>query len=210
MGNHIAYSQTDLIINHRIYSDYLQLGIDDGWSSNDKQDNFKLMMEITKYTNTPITKATILDVGCGTGDFVAYLSNKKIKEYVGIDIFGPAIEKARQKFPQHTFIYDDFLKYNFRKKFDFVFCSGALTTNLETDNYEMLESWIWKMWRLAQKGVVFNFLTADDQKSGDLFFYEPARVIEICKKQAPQAKIETITTSAGMGNIFQELHVFLI
>lgn len=209
MRNQLTYSSTDLINNHRIYSDYLQLGIDDGWGKEDKLENFKVMLEITQLTNYPIKGSTILDVGCGTGDLVSYLSTKEIKEYTGIDVFEPAIEKARQKFPDETFIADDFLHYNFKKQFDFIFCSGALTTNLDTDNYKIITFWILKMWQLAKRGVVFNFLTAENQKSNDLFFYEPDRVFNICQNQIPQAKIETVTTSAGMGNNFQEIHVFL-
>lgn len=209
MADHTSYSPQDMITNHRIYSDYLQLGIDDGWGIQDKKENFHLMMKITDFTKMPIQEATILDVGCGTGDLVQFLSNKQSTDYVGIDIFEPAIEKARQKFPQYTFIADDFLKYTFQQKFDFVFCSGALTTRLDTDNYAILNSWIPKMWQLAKRGVVFNFLFADDAKSSDLFFYDPDRVITICKAKIPEAKIETITTSAGMGNAFHEIHVFL-
>lgn len=204
-----TYSPQDQIINHRIYSGFLQLGIDDGWGTQDKKENFSLMMKITDYAQHPIKGATILDIGCGTGDLVSYLSNGQIKSYTGIDVFEPAIEKARQKFPFNKFIVGDFLSFNFKKQFDFVFCSGALTTNLDTDNYEVLSSWIPKMWQLAKRGVVFNFLFANNAKNTDLFFYDPDRVLTICKTTIPEAKIETITTSAGMGNAFHEMHVFL-
>lgn len=209
MGNNTAYSSTDLITNHRIYSDYLRLGLDDGWGRQDKLENFTLLIKIADFTGTSIKGSTILDVGCGTGDLVSYLSDKQIKEYTGIDVFAPAIEKAQEKFPQNKFITGDFLKYNFRNKFDFVFCSGALTTNLKTDNYEVLKSWIPKMWQVSKKGVVFNFLFADDSESSDLFYFDQNRVLEICRTQIPDAKIATITTSAGMGNFFHEMHVFL-
>lgn len=209
MGSQTKYTPQDLINNQRIYSGFFQLGIDDGWSSSDKKGNFTVMIQISDLTNTPIKNATILDVGCGTGDLVGFLLDKGIKKYSGIDIFAPAIEKARQKYPQYRFIAGDFLKQTFQQKFDFVFCSGALTTKLDTDNYEILTSWIPKMWSFAQKGVGFNFLIENGADSGDLFFYDPNRVFKICRKQIPQAKIESITTSAGMGNDFQELHVFL-
>lgn len=205
----LTYSSTDLINNHRIYSDYLQLGIDDGWGKLDKLENFDLLMKIADFADTPIQGATILDAGCGTGDLVLYLSNKQIKKYTGIDVFEPAIEKAREKFPRQTFIADDFLKHTFREKFDFVFCSGALTTPLDTNNYAILASWIPKMWQLSRKGVVFNFLIDNGQKTTDLFLYNTDRVLALCKTQVPEANIKTITTSAGMGSMFQEMHVYL-
>lgn len=209
MGNYTTYSPQDQITNHRIYSGFLQLGIEDGWGRHDKLENFHLMMKISEFTKTPLNDSTILDVGCGTGDLVATLSEKRIKDYVGIDIFQPAVEKARQKYPQYKFIMDDFLKHTFRRKFDFVMCSGAMTTRLDTDNYDIITSWIPKMWQLAKRGVVFNFLIANNSESSDLFFYDPNRVLEICRAYIPEARIETLTTSAGMGNSFHEMHVYL-
>ncbi len=203
------YTYSDEIRNSRIYNEFLQIGFDDGWSRNDKWDNFRMLMDICRFTDTPIQGTTVLDVGCGTGDLVQFLADKNIKEYVGIDIFEPAVAKAREKFPDEKFIVKDFLRHRFRKKFDFVFCSGALTTNLASNNYDMITLAIRKMWRLAKKGVGFNFLMGEGSGGNTLFLYDPARVIATCKALAPQAKIATITTSAGSGKEIQEMHVFL-
>ena len=203
------YTSSDEIKNSRIYNEFLQIGFDDGWSRNDKWDNFTMLMDICRFTDTPIQGTTVLDVGCGTGDLVQFLANKDIKDYVGIDIFEPAVAKAREKFPDAKFIVKDFLTYRFRKRFDFVFCSGALTTNLESNNYDMITSAIGKMWHLAEKGVSFNFLFGDSSGGNTLFLYDPVRVIAICQTQAPEATIATITTSAGFGKEIQEMHVFL-
>lgn len=205
----ISYSPQDMINNHRIYSLYLQIGVDDGWDKKDKWENFTILTKITKLTRTSLQGSTILDVGCGTGDMVQFLSDKGIKEYVGVDIFTPAIQKASRKFSGYTFIAGDFLKLSFRKKFDFVFCSGALTTPLEIDNYEIIIPWILKMWKIAKKGVAFNFLIDNKACKDTLFLYNPKRVIEICKEYIPEANLQTITTGAGSSNTLQEMHVFL-
>ena len=204
----ITYSPQDKINNSRIYTQFLQIGLDDGWGRKDKQENFELLMKIFTFTNTPISGSTLLDVGCGTGDFVQFLSDKKVKEYVGVDIFEQAIEKAKDKFPEYTFTHGDFLKLDF-KKFDFVVCSGALTTELDTDNYEIVQSWIPKMWHIAKKGVAFNFLIEDYSDVTNLFLYEPAFILSVCNDLFPKPKIKTITTPAGGDNRLQEMHVFL-
>ncbi len=209
MRKQIRYSPQDKINNHRIYSLYLQIGVDDGWSKKDKWENFKTLVEIAALTRTSLQGSAILDVGCGTGDMVQFLENKNIKEYVGVDIFSPAIEKAQQKYPDQKFIAEDFLRLSLKKKFDFVFCSGALTTVLETDNYEILQPWISKMWKLAKIGVAFNFLVDNKANEDTLFLYDPERVIGICKEIAPEAHIKTLTTDAGSGNSLQKMHIFL-
>lgn len=206
---HIHYSIQDMIINHRIYSFYLQLGLDDGWDKNDKWENFSIFTKISNLTGTALKDATILDVGCGTGDMAQFLSDKNIKEYMGVDIFEPAIEKAKERFPNHTFIAGDFLTLSIKKKFDFVFCSGAMTTKLDSDNYEIIKPWIMKMWRIAKKGVAFNFLLDNNLPDDILFLYNPNRVLEICRQSVPKANLQSITTDAGSGNRLQEMHVFL-
>lgn len=205
----MKYSVQDTINNHRIYTKFMQLGIDDGWEKRDKRENFELLLDITHLSHYPIENASILDVGCGTGDLVQFLKDKHIKKYVGIDIFEPALEKARKKFPDQKFINGDFLQYKFKRKFDFVFCSGALTTKLESDNYQILKSWIPKMWSLAKKGAVFNFLIENEISDNYLFLYQPQKVIKTCKETVPDAIITTIITDAGSDNSLQEMHIYL-
>lgn len=206
--NITKYSNQDLLINHRAYNLFSQIGMNDGWTHQDKWENFAIFMDISRLTHTPFKGSNILDVGCGTGDLVKFLSDKEIKDYVGVDVFEPAIEKAKDRFPDKKFIAGDFLKLHFRKKFDFVYCSGALTTHLDTNNYDVIKSWIPKMWDLAKKGVVFNFLM-EDNNTDILFYYDPKKVLEICETYMPQARIHTVTTDAGSGDGSKEMHVFL-
>jgi ubiquinone/menaquinone biosynthesis C-methylase UbiE len=204
-----SYTQQDKINNHRIYSLFLQMGMDDGWSQQDKWENFAVFMQLIYLIQSSLVNSTVLDVGCGTGDFVRFLSDKDIRGYMGIDIFEPAIEKAKERFPHNTFIAGDFLTLQMRETFDFVYCSGTLTTKLDTNNYTLLPHWISKMWQVAKKGVVFNFLIKDYTGSDILFLYNPQRVLKICKIYIPQAHIITLTTDAGSGDGSQEMHVLL-
>jgi len=65
----------------------------------------------------------ILEIGCGTGDFVAALNPRR---GVGIDISSEMIRIAKEKFPKHTFIEMDAENLYFTEKFDFVIMSDIV------------------------------------------------------------------------------------
>jgi SAM-dependent methyltransferase len=210
-NKHNKYSPEDNSINARIYNGFLQLNLDDGWSRFDKFENFEYLIKLAEYSSYPLNKATILDVGCGTGDLYFFLQKYGIKEYTGIDIFEDAVNKAGQKYPEGKFIVGDFLEYPENIKFDFVFCSGAMTTKLSSNNYKIIETWIPKMWEMSKKGIAFNFLVEqfDGQNFGSLFLYNAERVFEIIRQKIPQAQIKTFITPAGAGDTLDEMHVYL-
>lgn len=199
-------SEKDKEINTKIYQEYEKLHMEDGWGEAHKLRNFKQMLYILELTNEQLDGKSCLDVGCGSGDLSVLLRKLGAKEYLGIDMYEPAIQSARQKYPRETFILDDFLKIKLSKIFDYVFCSGSLTVKLATDNYEFLEATVAKMWKATRIGLVFNILTDEDRSPDkDLFFYNVDKVLNICRKIAPQAKIETFRHPTEA-----EIHVYIM
>lgn len=61
--------------------------------------------------------ASILEIGCGTGDLLNSLNPKR---GVGIDISPRMVEQARIKFPNLEFKVDDLEKLQIEEKFDYV------------------------------------------------------------------------------------------
>lgn len=204
------YSREDIYKNNSLYKTFLELSIDDGWSYDDKINNFELLTKIEEFTNTPLSHHSILDVGCGTGDLYEYLLQHEDITYTGVDIFEAGVKKAQQKFPDGHFIVQDFLTMK-NAKYDFVFSSGALTTKLHSNNYDILFAWVNKMWEIARVGVVFNVLLEryDGDYSYNLFVYNRQKVLELTAKAASKARMKIITTDAGSGDGTQELHVYL-
>lgn len=204
------YSPADIKKNNSLYKTFLSLSIDDGWSYADKIENFEQMCKIGEYTDTPLSHHSVLDVGCGTGDFYEYLQQFEDVDYTGIDVFDGGIKKAAQKFPGAKFITEDFLTADL-DKYDFIFSSGALTTKLHSDNYEILFEWVKKMWSLTKVGMVFNVLL--ERYKGDysynLFVYNRQRVLELTAKAASKAKMKTLVVDAGSGDGTEEMHIFL-
>lgn len=175
----------EILNNTKVYDDYhREHKMDDGWLPGNKNENFHLLTRLVELTGIPFSGSTCLDVGCGTGDLSLFLRKLGIKKYLGVDIYEPSIKKARIKYPDETFIHDDFLAATIRRKFDYAFCSGGLTIKLpERDNYTFLQASIEKMWKLTRIGIAFNILTDDDDDPDeDLFFYSQTKVEAICRQ----------------------------
>ena len=122
---------------------------------------------------------SILDVGCGFGDYFNYLKNRGINvEYCGIDLTDKIVETARRKNPDACIIHDNILNMSEDKKFDYVVSlgfNGVKTGN----NWETLIKVLDKMWNLSKKGIVYNavstFATIQDEL---IYFVPPAKVID--------------------------------
>ncbi|HSW97329.1 MAG TPA: class I SAM-dependent methyltransferase [Candidatus Saccharimonadales bacterium] len=198
-------SHQDKQIHTTVYKEYARLHMEDGWADNHKLENFKLMMHLIELTDTSLDTTACLDVGCGTGDFSAFARKFGTKQYLGIDVYEPAIIKARRKYPKEQFILGDFLAIPIDQAFDYAFCSGGLSIKLDTDNYAFLEAIITKMWQLIKIGLVFNMLIdTDTNPDPDLFFYHPPKVLEICKRIGTNAKIEI-----KQHPVRAEMHVYM-
>ncbi len=65
--------------------------------------------------------SSVLEVGCGTGEFAKDLIQKNLTNYLGVDISEQAIEVANSKVnhPNFKFIATDFLKVDIDTKFDY-------------------------------------------------------------------------------------------
>src|SRR4051794_20738687 len=117
-------TKEDIKHNAKMYDIYHeQFKMDDGWLPGNKEDNFEYMMRLMEFTGVPLSGTSCLDVGCGTGDLSLFLRKRGIKNYTGYDIYTPSLKKAHKKYPNETFILEDFLAAPIRKKFHYVFCS---------------------------------------------------------------------------------------
>lgn len=146
----------DLILEHgdKIYA------LD--WKSKESQ---KLRYHIFEDTFEMCDKKedfSVLDVGCGFGDFYGFLREQGYKfDYTGYDISPKILEIAKRKYPQVKFELKDILEAKDLKRFDYVFCSGAF--NIRFDDEETHMSWVTamlqKMYELSNMAAAANFLS---------------------------------------------------
>lgn len=153
-----------------------------GWGTKKSQIlRFQILSNIGSLKNK-----SVLDIGCGMGDFFVFLKKKKISNYTGIDISDLFINHCQKKFKDNRvkFICDDFLSYKFKKKYDYIFLSGALNLRLKKiENLKIVEKFLKRAFTLCKIGCSFNFLSSnvDFQNKKD-FHYNPSDIIKICNR----------------------------
>jgi 2-polyprenyl-3-methyl-5-hydroxy-6-metoxy-1,4-benzoquinol methylase len=96
--------------------------------STDKWKGYAPMVErlIFKYLE-PYKKATVLDLGCGVGNNLWYLSQVwKDSTFTGVDISDVAISVASAKVPKARLILDSIANLKATKKYNIIFLIGVL------------------------------------------------------------------------------------
>lgn len=134
-----------------------------------------------------LNNCSVLDVGCGFGDFYGFLLSKRLKvKYTGYDMNPNLIEIAKIKYPSAKFEVKDFFSEDINEKFDYVISSSAFNNKLKyMDNYTLIKTVIKKSFDICQIGVAINMMTNYvDYRSEDIFYYSPERIFRYCKKIA--------------------------
>jgi len=150
------------------------------WGSLESQQvRFQVLSELVE-----LEESTILDVGCGFGDFYGVLKQRvHLKSYLGIDINPGMIAVAKQRFPEANFRVKDIVEDSIYEVFDYVVASGILS--LRAPNWKgIMEKVIYQMYELSRVGVGINFLSryTTGKKTSDSYYADPARILDfVCR-----------------------------
>lgn len=147
-----------------------------GWLNGRQSIRFNILTQIGQFHNS-----SVLDVGCGFGDFYGYSKymNLKIK-YLGVDINEEFLGIARKRYPDAKFEFRDIQKKQFSKKFDWIVGIG-LTNHAST--YPHLQSMLKEMFRICKKGVAIDFISSYvDYRDKNIFYTSPLKIFDFAKK----------------------------
>ena len=146
-----------------------------GWASKDTQENRWSQLVL----DHDLDGCSVLDVGCGVGDFLGYLQKYSDVSYTGIDINTMMIREACRKNPDGTFLNGslsrlaEFGVSGLPTSWDYVFASGTFTIKVD-DNNSHIRRGIENLCELANKHVAFNFLddtTETQYRDPNLHYY---------------------------------------
>ena len=148
-----------------------------GWGSRaDQSLRFEVLSREIDFSNK-----RILDVGCGFGDFVAFLEARGVSgySYVGVDISPKLIEEADKHFGSADRVFKvlDLLDGPEIGMFDVAVCSGALSFKVE-DNLGLAHEMLARMFAVSREAVCVNFLSSRvDFMLEKNFHFEPGSTL---------------------------------
>ena len=107
------------------------------------------------------TGDSVLDVGCGFGDFYAYLKRQQcFTSFTGIDISPELIEEGRRQYPDVKLLTGDIFDLDPPvSSVDYVTLSGTLNRKFEGSQPYSLAV-IERLFATCKKGIAFNLLDA--------------------------------------------------
>lgn len=149
-----------------------------GWRDKDQQElRFAIISEIDD-----LNGKSILDVGCGFGDYYDYLRGLGLKiQYTGYDIVPKLLQSARQRHPGLRFEEKDILSDKFEDKFDYVVSSGIFNARI-SDNHRFIKNMLARMYELSNLGEAVNMMTNYvDYEEDHLYYCNPENIFRYCK-----------------------------
>ena len=150
------------------------------WSS--KYTQYKRFEVLTSFIKEEIRYSTIIDAGCGFGEYYNYLfdNDLKPKSYIGIDCEEDMINQAMKRFIDTKFLLKNILVDELFKA-DYYICSGAMNI-LEK---EEIFIFIKKCFESSEIAFIFNFLVNDPLTKVNI-----KDIIDFCKKLSSNIQIK--------------------
>jgi len=126
----------------------------------------------------PLEGKSILDFGCGKGDFYGFIKQKGIKaKYTGIDINKKLIDVAAGNYPEAKFAALDIDSEKLQETFDFIILCGVFNLAIQGAK-EAVENTLRKLFYHTGKTLLFNCLSAHSKiKDTNLIYFDPLEML---------------------------------
>lgn len=158
-----------------------------GWDTKENmRKRFEAILSTTDFNNK-----IVLDIGCGFGDLLGTMMEKriKIKDYIGWDINEDLLAEARRRFPGRRFEKKNILVDPYERAVaDVSVMAGLLNLNLKDwgiDNYAYAQEMIRKAFETCTHTLIVDMLssytTPTYPKEDFVFYYEPEKMFTFAK-----------------------------
>jgi SAM-dependent methyltransferase len=137
-------------------------------------------------------RPSILEVGCGLGDFYKYLSGQRRDcSYHGYDIVPEYVAECRRVYPQAKFEVRNIFVDGIEGIYDTVVMSQVLNNRYQkSDNMQVMRRALELAFQHTRVSVSVDMLSSYvDFRNPDLFYYAPEEIFRMAKAIAPRALI---------------------
>jgi len=143
----------------------------------------------------------LLDVGCGTGRHLAYLTNDF--DCTGLDLHEEMLSVARKNVPKATFVQASMTEFHLSNKFDVILCMDSAIALVRT--YRNLEKTVRNLSNHLKKGGIMII----DNES---FFYSKSKrqYMNLVTAQTSDIKIARVEYYRRKGNVLIEREDYMI
>lgn len=138
------------------------------------------------------TKPSILEIGCGLGDFYKYLTaHSRGCSYYGYDIVPEYIAECQRVYPRAEFAVRNVFQDGIDGSFDTVVMSQVLNNRYQkSDNMQVMQRALELAFEHTRISVSVDMLsTYVDFQNPDLFYYAPEEIFRVAKAIAPRVLI---------------------
>jgi SAM-dependent methyltransferase len=136
---------------------------------------------------------SLLDVGCGFGDFLAFLVERDVHPlYHGLDVCEPMIERCQERFPAGAgrFLVGDVLDHEPDQPYDYVVASGLFGLD-SPGARERIVPTLERMYAWCRIGISVNFLSARYPKAVEGRIYvEPEKALAAALALTPAVRLD--------------------
>ncbi len=124
-----------------------------------------------------IEGSSILDFGCGKGDFRKFLRDRHIRvRYTGFDINRRLIALAKEKYPDAIFRVFDIEGDALTEDFDYIFLCGVFNLSAQGTD-ELIRFSLKTLFNHCKIGLAFNALSSyDPRKDFELHYVSPEAI----------------------------------
>ncbi len=160
-----------------------------GWGSREQQEHRFARV----FASTPFAGRSVLDIGCGFADLLGALERANLtpSAYTGLDINPDFIARSAEKYPEARFLVASPLQVEpDQVSADVAVMLGLLNfKQSELDNWTYARTLVSKAFELCHEALVFDVLstelTPDYPKEDFVFYYEPAKILELAFELTP-------------------------
>lgn len=131
-------------------------------------------------------RLSVLDVGCGLGEFYGYLRGLGFAgDYTGIDLVPELVQTARSRYPGVTFVTADILDPGLAlEPHDYVVASGLFDYRTP-DSPERLPRMVRRLFDLCRRGLAWTMLNVALPDRDDLYCAPPGELLALCETLTP-------------------------